>query len=109
MNLRKQLLKEYSKANSRLISSYIGNDEKRFAELMDLFFHDSYRVNQRAAVIVLDKVDSNMPLVKSYRKEMIGCLKNSNVAVKRNALRILQFIKIPKSLQGQTAEICFQF
>jgi hypothetical protein len=30
-------------------------------------------------------------------------------AVKRNVVRLLQFIEIPKQLQGLTADICFRF
>ncbi len=43
------LLAEHSKAQTDKILAYIGNDSARFDELMQLFFHDEYRVVQRAA------------------------------------------------------------
>jgi hypothetical protein len=110
MNIRRQILKEHSKSNSLCIAKYVGDDEKRFAELMDLFLQGEYRVVQRAAWVV-NFVSANHPqLVKPYLKKMLLYLKSDvHDAVKRNVLRLLQFIEIPKNLQGLTAEICFQF
>jgi hypothetical protein len=110
MNLRKQILKEHSKSNSRRIAKYIGDDEKRFAELMDLFLHDEYRVVQRSAWIVSEMATAHPHLIRPHLKKMLIYLKQDvHDAVKRNVIRILQFIDIPKNLQGLTAEICFQF
>ena len=46
MNIREALLKEHTKKNTTRIVDYIDADKDRFAELMDLFFNDVYRVNQ---------------------------------------------------------------
>ena len=37
MNLKEEILKEHSKKQCDAIVKYIGNDKKRFAELMKLF------------------------------------------------------------------------
>jgi hypothetical protein len=49
MNLREEILKEHSKAQSNKIVSWIGNSQKKFDELFNLFLNDEYRVTQRAA------------------------------------------------------------
>ena len=48
MNLREALLKEHSKVQTMRIVEYVGDDKERFAQLMDLFLNDVYRVSQRA-------------------------------------------------------------
>jgi hypothetical protein len=49
MNLRESLLAEHSKALTVRIVDYIGNNEERFAELMNLFLNDVPRITQRSA------------------------------------------------------------
>ncbi len=78
---------------------------------MDLFLFDAYRVVQRAAWIVSICADNHPELIKPWMKKMLLKTQEKNVhdAVKRNVMRILQFIEIPKSVQGLAAEIAFQF
>ena len=49
MNLREEILKEHSKTQCNKIVNWIGNSQKRFNELFELFLNDEYRVTQRAA------------------------------------------------------------
>ena len=110
MDLKAEILREYSKPNAQRISRYIGDDQKRFDELMVLFLNDTYRVTQRAAWIVSHCIDQHPHLIKLHLKSIIANLSGPvNVAVKRNTVRVLQFLEIPKSLMGPLAEICFQY
>ncbi len=111
MDLKNQILKEHSKANCRLISKYIGNNKKRFAGLISVYLAGPYRVTQRAAWPISYCVEEHPDLIVPHLKKMIDFLKKPgiHVAVKRNTIRLLQFISIPKKLQGQVAEICFSF
>ena len=53
MDIRAALAKEHSKKQSQLIAHYIGGDQERFDELMDLFLHDEeWRITQRAAWVL---------------------------------------------------------
>ena len=52
MNIREEILREHSKAQSLRKAHYIGEDKQRFEELMYLFLNDEYRVCQRAAWVV---------------------------------------------------------
>ena len=49
MNLRNEILKEHSKVQCNKIVQWVGDSEKRFEDLFNLFLNDVYRVNQRAA------------------------------------------------------------
>jgi hypothetical protein len=110
MNIRHALLKEHSKKQTVLIAGYIGEDKKRFAELMDLFFGTEYRITQRAAWVVRVCAESYPALLKPWLRKMISNLTNQGLpdAVKRNTVRILQFTSLPPSLQGLAAKNCFE-
>ncbi|HEY5823305.1 MAG TPA: hypothetical protein VIT44_03005 [Cyclobacteriaceae bacterium] len=110
MNLVDLILKEHSKAQKDKIVRYVGNDAKRFAELVALFFKGPYRVTQRASWPLSSIVEKHPALVKPHLKKILQNVMKSGQhdAVKRNTLRLLQYIEIPKSLQGIAVDVCFQ-
>ena len=111
MDLRKHLLKEHSKRNCDSIVNYIGSNPKRFASLVSIYLEGPYRLTQRAAWPISYCIEEQPELVKPHLKKLIQFAgePNANVAVKRNTMRLLQFITIPKSAQSSVAELCFRF
>ncbi len=111
MNLVKVILKEHSKSQTDKISRYVGGSPKRFAELVAVFLAGPYRVTQRASWPLSYCVEHNPNLVKPHLKKIISYLhkQDEHDAVKRNIVRLLQYITIPKSLQGRTIDLCFHF
>ena len=111
MNLLNKLLKEYSKAQTSKIVTYVGNDPDRFAKLVKVFLEGSYRVTQRAAWPLSDCVCNHPTLVKPHLNKILKYLDKPHIhdAAKRNTVRLLQFIDVPKALQGKTANICFEY
>lgn len=110
MNIKTQLLAENSKQNIELIVDYIGDDVVRFEELIQLFFYDNIRVVQRASWAVGMCGEQHPDLIKPYLGEMLQHLQTpKHNAVRRNIVRIFQFIEIPEVHLGTTVDICFQF
>lgn len=110
MNLREEVLKEHSKKQTVRLAKWVGKDKKRFTLLMNLFLHDEYKVVQRCAWIVKYVADEHPEWIKPWLKRMLDyCRQPVHDAVKRNVIRILQDIQIPKNLQGIAATICFDF
>lgn len=108
MNIKTQLLTENSKQNVKFIVEYIGNDPTRFDELIQLFFYNEIRVAQRASWALGMCGERYPELVKPYLTEMVQHLKKpKHNAVRRNIVRIFQFIEIPEELLGETVDICF--
>jgi hypothetical protein len=109
MNLRAEILKEHSKKQTTKVVNYVGNSQARFDELMKLFLGNEYRVTQRAAWAVSYCAINHPNLIKKHLRKIILNLKNPvHVAVKRNTVRLLQFIEIPKDLRGVAAGACFE-
>jgi len=111
MDVRKQLLFKHSKENTNLIVSYISDNQKAFDQLMILFMSDESRVTQRAAWVVGDIARIYPELIAPHFKNLILNLRKPGLhdAVKRNTLRILQELYIPKPLWGEAADISFNF
>ena len=110
MNIKKAVLAEHSKAQATRIMNYIGDSPERFAELMECFFADEWRLNQCAAYSVNYVVEKHPHLFDPYLKKAINNLKTpKHDAVKRNTLRILQTHKVPEKLQGTLLSLAFDF
>jgi hypothetical protein len=110
-NLKEQILKEHSKAQCTAIVQWVGASQQRFDELFHLFLNDEYRVVQRAAWPVSYCVMAHPDFIKKHWTTLIKNLQKSNLhnAVKRNSIRLLQDITIPKKYQGQIMDICFKY
>lgn len=110
MNLREELLKNHSKEVVVRIVRYVGKDKDRFAELMNLFLANTEVISQRAAWAVSYCVETHPGLVIPYLERMLDNLDQPvHDSVKRNTIRTLQNIDIPKRFQGRVADICFHY
>lgn len=109
MNLIKTLQSDFSKQTVNKIVAYIGNDPARFKTLVDAFLAGHYRTTQRAAWPLSYCVKAHPELIKPHLRNIIKNLNKRGLhdAVKRNTVRFLQFIDIPKSMHGITLDACF--
>jgi hypothetical protein len=111
MNLRETILAEHSKANCDRIVKWIGSNQQRFDELFNLFLNDEYRVVQRAAWPVSCVVIDYPVLIQKHFAKLLKNIKKPNIhdAVKRNTVRLLQDITIPKRFHGEVMNLCFNY
>lgn len=111
MDLKSEILYEHSRRQVEKIARWIGADKRRFRELMELFLHGEYRVTQRAAWIINKCAEKHPRFISPWLKQMIAKSEELGVhiAVKRNVLRILEGIDIPKSLLGTVVSRCFDY
>ena len=111
MNLREEILKEHSKAQCDKIVRWIDNSQKRFDELFALFLNDEYRITQRAAWPLSYSVIAHPEFIKKNFSRLINNLKRSVLhnSIKRNSIRLLQYVDIPEEFHGEIMEICFRY
>ncbi len=102
MKLKEEILKEHSKAQCTKIVKWVGSSQQRFDELFSLFLNDEYRVVQRSAWPVSYCADAHPVLISKHWKELMQNLKKPNLhdAVKRNSIRLIQGIELPKAYHG---------
>lgn len=111
MNLKQAILKEHSRAQVNKIIAYVGNDHERFDNLITVFFEGPYLVTQRAGWPISYCVEQNPEMIRPYLKRILDHLKKPGIhdSVKRNTMRLLQFIVVPTRYHGKVAEVCFQY
>lgn len=111
MDLRKEILRKNSKKQVDKIVNYVGHDAARFSELIKIYLEGPYRVTQRSAWPISCCVEKNPTLINPHLKKILTYLQKPEIhdAVKRNTLRLLQFIEIPKRYHGMVADICFGY
>ena len=108
MDIREALAAEHSKRQTMTIVDYIGDDAKRFAELMSVFFEGEYRLTQRAAWPMNYVAIRQPQLIRPYLKRLVNQLERKDVhnAVRRNVVRLLEDIEIPSNLKGKVYSVC---
>ncbi|MDB5202821.1 MAG: hypothetical protein JWQ27_2230 [Ferruginibacter sp.] len=109
MDLRATILQEHSKAQCRKIVHWVADAQQRFDELFQLFLQDEYRVVQRAAWPLSICVENHPQLFSDKFDALIKKMKEPAVhpSVKRNGLRLLLFVTIPKKQHGTLMDFSF--
>lgn len=108
MDIRQALMAGHSKQQTMTIVEFIGDNPKRFAELMKLFFAGEYRLTQCAAWPMSCCAERHPELILPYLPKLLDCLGREDMhdAVKRNVMRLLQYIEIPRRLTGRVYAHC---
>ena len=111
MKLSEEILKEHSKEQCQKIVLWVGPSQERFDELFQLFLTGEYRVTQRAAWPLTYCVEAHPAFIKKNFTKLISNLQQPNLhdSIKRNTVRLLQYVDIPKKLQGKVMDICFNY
>jgi hypothetical protein len=111
MDLKKMLQKGHSKTLRNAIVEYIGANPTRFKALVEVYLNGPYRITQRAAWPLSICVEQEPSLIYPHLRKVLNLLQVPNIhdAVKRNTMRLLQFIEIPKRFHGQVIDLCFEY
>lgn len=81
----------------------------RFRQLMELFLHGEPVVSQRSAWTVGYCGEKYHGLIAPWLPAMLKKMQqqDAHCAIKRNVIRTLQYIEIPRTHLGKVATICF--
>jgi len=111
MDFRDSLRKEHSKNQTTKIADYVGVSRTRFKELVEVYLAGPYRITQRAAWALSLCVERHPALILPHLGRILKHAARPGVhdAVKRNTVRLLQFIEIPPMHLGAVAELCFGY
>jgi hypothetical protein len=111
MDLRQTILTEHTKANCNKIVKWIGHSQKRFDELFNLFLHSKYRINQRASWPLSYCVIEHPQFISPHFSKLVKNLHKRGIhdSIKRNTVRLLQYIDIPKRSHGEIMNICINY
>ncbi len=108
MDIREAILAEHSSHQTAKIVRYVGSDAGRFAELMGLFTGTDRRVMQRSSWAAGNCVESHPELADPYYALLFRMLErtDTHIAVKRNVVRLMQFVNVPSRHRGRVFDVC---
>ena len=113
MELRELLAIEHSRANRDRVIAYIGGSQTRFDELMSIFFGADRRQAQLASWPMSHAVLAHPELIGKHWNRLLLNLEKPAVpeipAVKRNSIRLMQEIDLPRRYHGRIMDLCFRF
>lgn len=111
MDIQLALTQHHSKAITDKIVKYVGNDPARFSLLVNIYLKGPYRITQRAAWPLSICVMAHPKLIDEHLARILKFVKQpgNHDSVKRNTVRLLQFIEIPKRYHGKVIDMCFGY
>jgi hypothetical protein len=111
MQLKEEILKEHSKEQCHKIVQWVGKSQQRFDELFALFLQGEYRITQRASWPLSYCVEAHPAFMKNNFESLLNNLQRPGLhdAIKRNTIRLLQYVDIPEKFQGKVMDICFAY
>ncbi|MBI3218752.1 MAG: hypothetical protein HYZ44_04515 [Bacteroidetes bacterium] len=111
MNLLESLKKSPSQAQYKQMIAFIGENKKRFSNLVLIYLNGPERITQRASTLLVYFSKKHLELVIGELGIIVRHSQKSDVtvAIKRNTLRFLQDMSIPKRWQGKVTDLCFSF
>jgi hypothetical protein len=106
--LQNQVMALRHKGQMQDIVQYIGVNQARFSQLVELVTSGNPELARRAAWPLSNCVSRHPNLVKPHLTALIDRLeKPCHAAVSRNILRLLQEVPVPESEQGRLMNYCF--
>lgn len=111
MNIENELAHEFSKTRVKYIADTIGANEERFAELMRIFLRGTYQLTQKAAWVLSECANNHPFLIIPYFRKFIDKLHEADASdsVKRNIIRVWQYVDIPEEYIGEVYDICYGY
>ena len=110
MDFQEALLREHSKDITRSIARYIGGDDQRFAQFLDLFLSAEPVIVQRAAWVLSEVGIAHPALFQTFQDRLVAALQQPHhPAVRRNILKVFADAKLRLSeeAEGIVVNLCF--
>lgn len=94
-----------------LIAAWVGANQKRFDELVQLFLGDNFVLSQRAGWSLAEIAKPQPQLAQKHLTALFKSLEwtGRHNCCKRHVMGLLQSVPIPTRLQGQVLEKAYQF
>lgn len=103
MGVKEQLLLEHSKPQALRVAKLACKNAQSLKNLVQCYLSKDQHLAQRAAWSLLFVTQSKPALVQPYlQKILLHCTKpNLHDAVRRNGMRLLDYLEFPERLQGK--------
>lgn len=111
MDLRKHLSRSGAIGELTKMGDDLGSNIPLFKALVDIYIEGPYELTHRAAHVI-NIITARYPqMIQPHLKRIITHLEKPGVhdAYRRNTIRMLQWIELPRIFQGLILDICFRY
>lgn len=109
MDLYTILLGTSSQKEKRILATQIGASKEVFDDLIQYFMEEDIHLVQKAFTVANFCVESHPKLLLPYMDEIVThLLKPKSNTVKRNILRMFQFVAVPEEYWGEVYDVCIK-
>ncbi len=104
------LAQSRSKKHTLKVTAWLLKNPMEFEVLITLMADKDLFIAQNAAWVMSDAVKINKQLVKPHFEQLHNIIINTKTdGIKRNILRVWQWVQIPENMQYNVADICLQY
>lgn len=92
------------------IAAAVADDPKLVSELVKLFLTDGYRISKRASNVFMTLAEKRPEVLAPHIKVLFRALRKpgASVAIRRNVVRLLQDVDVPKGIAGEVFSDCLE-
>jgi hypothetical protein len=107
--MRELLTKKASRVNSYQVVEMVGEDYELYKELIGLILENVSPISEKAAWAMNHCFENEVGFFEDYFSEMTQVFAETNYSdsIKRNIVRVFQFIDIPEQFQASIINSCF--
>ena len=100
-----------NRSSDRQLVDYVIDNSKSFNSLINTYLEGPYRTTQRLAGALTQIATETPSMLKPHFKRIIDALNDpqASTALKRNTVRMFQFVRIPGNRQAAVIDICFRY
>jgi hypothetical protein len=111
MTRSQKIIKLSNRDNDSQLIDYVRDNSISFNSLINTYLEGPYRRTQRLAGAVTQIATETPALLKPHFKRIIDALNDphASTALKRNTIRMFQFVPVPGNRQGELIDICFRY
>ncbi|NNE93229.1 MAG: hypothetical protein HKN23_16420 [Verrucomicrobiales bacterium] len=109
MNLQEEIQREHSRKQSIHIAEWIGDRQEQFHQLMEFVVGESEEEARRAAWAMNYAAEARPHLIEPHIESLIEILTRleCHPGLRRNTVRLLQFVPLPDDLLARIFDVCF--
>jgi hypothetical protein len=109
-SLADRLLDGNTRFNMDLVASYIGDDQEKFDELIELMLNAGKPLKQRAAWAMSIITDKKPRLLMPHETRLIEAFDNfGHTALHRSVLRYFASVEISEKKMGRLLDLCYKY
>lgn len=109
--LNQLILNIHNKATIQKIVAYVGTNPKRLKVLLELFLGNNVRISQQTSWALSNIGEIHPEMFQPYHQLFLDKLQEKQVhnAIRRNIVRMYQFMDIPSEFEGPFYDLALQY